>query len=273
MPEPASHSSNPPPLGSTIRIRATVRYDGTGFAGWQKQTNARTVQGAIEEALSRLAGRPVTIQGAARTDAGVHALGQVFSCDWSGRASLETLRHSLSRILSPSIRIENITEAPPHFSARHDAVGKRYAYTISLAREPDPFSARYAWRVSRAIEPARMAELAARLVGERDFAGFQCLGSDPVSTIRKIESIAILPGGVMAPLDARDLWRIEFSGSGFLYKMIRNITGTLVDIARGHLPESRIEERLASPGPYDGYTAPAHGLVLLGVRYPEDAEA
>ncbi|HOT50489.1 MAG TPA: tRNA pseudouridine(38-40) synthase TruA, partial [Candidatus Hydrogenedentes bacterium] len=93
------------------------------------------------------------------------------------------------------------------------------------------------------------------------------------STIRKIESIEILPGGVIAPRDARDLWRIEFAGSGFLYKMIRNITGTLVDIARGHLPESRIEERLASRGPYNGYTAPPHGLTLVGVQYPEDAGA
>ncbi|HNR33689.1 MAG TPA: tRNA pseudouridine(38-40) synthase TruA [Candidatus Hydrogenedentes bacterium] len=273
MPESDSHSSNPPPPRSPVHIMAIVRYDGSGFAGWQKQANARTVQGVIEEALSRLAGQPVAIQGAARTDAGVHALGQVFSCDWPGRAGLETLRHSLSRILSPSIRIEHIAQAPPRFSARHDAVGKRYAYTISLAREPDPFSARYAWRVPGTVEPARIAELAARLVGERDFAGFQCLGSDPASTIRKIESIEILPGGVIAPRDARDLWRIEFAGSGFLYKMIRNITGTLVDIARGHLPESRIEERLASRGPYNGYTAPPHGLTLVGVQYPKDAGA
>ncbi|MCX5758659.1 MAG: hypothetical protein NTU83_09180 [Candidatus Hydrogenedentes bacterium] len=105
-------------------------------------------------------------------------------------------------------------------------------------------------------------------MGERDFAGFQCTGSSPGSTVRNIHAIEILRGGVIGSIDASGLWRIEYSGSGFLYKMIRNITGTFIDIARGYLPESRLDERLASAGPYDGYTAPPHGLVLMEVRYP-----
>lgn len=253
-----------------MRIKTVIRYDGTDFAGWQKQPGNRTVQGLIEEALSRMAGETVTIQGAARTDAGVHALGQVFSCDWPGRAGLAQLKRSLSRILSPEVRVERIEETPESFSARYDARGKRYAYTIELARDPDPLSARYAWCVPARIEPARLAELAARLVGERDFAGFQCAGSSPGSTIRNLQSIEVLPGAVIGPRDAAGLWRIEYSGSGFLYKMIRNITGTLVDVARGYLPETRLEERLASHGPYDGYTAPPRGLVLVEVKYPQN---
>ena len=165
-----------------MRLKAIIRYDGTKFAGWQKQPGTRTVQGVLEEALSRMAGETVTIQGAARTDAGVHALGQVFSCDWPGRAGVDQLRRSLSRILSPEIRVERVEEAPPGFSARHDALGKRYAYTIELGRDPDPFSARYAWCVPSRIDPRRIAELGARLVGEHDFAGFQCTGSSAGST-------------------------------------------------------------------------------------------
>lgn len=248
-------------------IKAIVRYDGTTFAGWQKQPNSRTVQGTIEAALSRMANQPVTIQGAARTDAGVHALGQVFCCEWPGRAGLDGLKRSLSRILSPEARIEHMEEAAPGFSARHDAVGKRYAYTISLGRTPDPFSARYVWCVPRSVDPARLAALGAVLVGERDFAGFQCIGSAPKSTIRSLYGIRVRPGGIVGPVDAADLWHIEYTGSGFLYKMVRNITGTLIDIARGHLPESRLAQCLSSAGPYDGYTAPPQGLVLREVCY------
>lgn len=248
-------------------LAGIVRYDGTGFDGWQVQPERRTVQGAIEAALSRMVSQRVRIDGAGRTDAGVHALGQVFSFRWPGAADCPRLRRALSAMLGPEIRVERLVPAPPEFHARKSATGKRYAYALSLEREPDPFSARYAWRVPRPVDIGELERLARRLEGEHDFAGFQSSGSAVRSTVRTIHSIRLERGGVVAPFDARHLWRLEFHGNGFLYKMVRNIVGTLVDIARGRLPESRLEELLEAPGPFQGHTAPAHGLTLVEVEY------
>ncbi len=249
-------------------LKAVVRYDGTGFAGWQVQPGERTVQGAIEEALSRIASRPVRIHGAGRTDAGVHALAQVFSCRWPGTPDPQRLRRSLSSMLSPEIRVEALEAVSPEFHARKSAVGKRYAYTLSLSREPDPFSARYAWCLRREIDLDRVQELVRRLEGEHDFAGFRSSRASTKTTVRTIHRIELRPGGVVAPFDAQHLWTLHFHGNGFLYKMVRNITHTVVDIARGRIPESRLDELLRSPGPFQGHTAPAHGLALVAVEYP-----
>ena len=248
-------------------LKGIVRYDGTGFSGWQIQPNVRTVQGEIEQALSRIASQPIRVQGAARTDAGVHALGQVFSCRWPHEPDCERLRRSVSKMLGPEIRVASMQQAAPDFHARFSAVSKRYAYTLSLCREPDPFSARYAWHIPWKIDVRRLADLARRLVGTRDFAGFQCAGASVETTLRTLHSVELFNGGVVDPCDARDLWRLEFCGDGFLYKMVRNITGVLIEIARGKLPEERLAERLDSPGPFHGHTAPAHGLTLIEVIY------
>ena len=246
-------------------LKATVRYDGTDFAGWQVQPGLRTVQGELERVLSTIAQRPIRVRGASRTDAGVHALGQVFSFDWSGGKAPGDLRRSVSKMLAPEVRIEHIEEAASGYDVRR-ASSKRYAYAIALAQTPDPFLSRYAWTIPWDVAPGRLAELAARLQGEHDFAGFRCSGGDGRKTsVRTLYSADVRAGGVMGPCDAKGVWRIEFRGNGFLYKMVRNITGTLVDIARGRLPESRIEELLSAPGPYDGYTAPARGLFLMEV--------
>jgi tRNA pseudouridine38-40 synthase len=253
-------------------LKATVRYDGAGFAGWQVQPDRRTVQGEIERALARIASQPVRIHGAARTDAGVHALGQVFSCRWPKELDPERLRRSLSQMLGLEIRVEHIEEVPPEFHARFSAVSKCYAYTLAFAGEPDPFWARYAWCVPWPMDITRLAELGKRLAGTHDFAGFQCTGSSAETTVRTLYSVEVQPGGIVGPCDARDLCRIEFHGDGFLYKMVRNIVGTMVDIARGKVSEERLDERLASRGPFRGHTAPAHGLTLFEVRYSPDIE-
>ncbi|HEO70303.1 MAG TPA: tRNA pseudouridine(38-40) synthase TruA [Candidatus Hydrogenedentes bacterium] len=249
------------------RLKVTVRYDGTDFAGWQIQPGLRTIQGVIEEALAQIASRPVRIHAASRTDAGVHALGQVFSCDWPGSMTPERLGEALSKMLRPDVRIERIEEAPPGFHARFDARGKRYAYTLDLSLHADPFLLRYAWLVPWPLDIEHLGALAQRLVGTHDFAGFQAAGTAVKVTTRTISSIGIESSGVVAPCDASSLARLVFHGDGFLYKMVRNITGTLVDIARGNQPEGRLEELLASVGPYRGFTAPAHGLTLLEVLY------
>jgi tRNA pseudouridine38-40 synthase len=262
-------------------LKAIVRYDGTDFAGWQVQPGERTVQGVIEDALSQIAGLPVSdqadsggtratgirIHGAGRTDAGVHALGQVFSFSWPGKASPNRIRRSLSKMLGPEIRVDQVEEVPPDFHAQKCARGKRYAYAFNLSRETDPLSARYAWCVPWPVDMNLLRPLAARLAGEHNFAGFQSAGTEVRTTVRTLYSVGVKSGGIVSPCDAEGLWRIEFHGNGFLYKMVRNITGTLIDIARGNVAEQRLDELLASPGPFKGRTAPPHGLALLEVIY------
>jgi tRNA pseudouridine38-40 synthase len=251
-----------------VNLKFTVRYDGTDFAGWQVQPDQRTVQGELERVLSQIASQPIRITGASRTDAGVHALGQVFSCHWPRAAEPQRLAKALSKMLRPEIRIENAEEAPPEFDARKSARGKRYAYTLSLTPHADPFSARYAWHVPWPVDVERLAALARRFEGEHDFAGLQAGGAAPTrTTVRTLHSVRVREGGTVGPCDAKGLFHIEFHGDGFLYKMIRNVTGTLVDSARGIVPEGHIDELLVSPGPYHGHTAPPHGLTLLEVEY------
>jgi len=252
----------------TSILKGIIRYDGSSFAGWQRQRHERTVQGELEAALSRIASQPIRVQGASRTDAGVHAFGQVFSCTWP-KPFQSGLRHALSQMLGPEIRITELTEAPDGFNARFDSLAKRYAYTIDLAREPDPFAARYAWHVPYRVDLDLLASLAARLPGKRDFAGFQSAGTQMKSTVRTLYGVTLQRGGVIGPQDHGDLWRLEFFGNGFLYKMVRNLTGTLAEIARGRFPVTFLEECLASPGPFRGHCAPAHGLVLLCVHYEQ----
>jgi tRNA pseudouridine38-40 synthase len=247
-------------------LKGIVRYDGTKFAGWQVQPGRRTVQGQLETAFARIASQPIPIQGAGRTDSGVHALGQVFSCVWPGPLP-GRLRYAASRMLSPEIRISELTEAAPGFHARFDALGKRYAYSLDFAREPDPFGARFAWHVPYRLDRDLLAALLAKIEGRHDFAGFQSAGAQMKTTVRTLFEARLLRGGIIGPCDG-DLHRIEFYGDGFLYKMVRNCVGTLIEIARGRFPHDFLDECLASSGPFKGHCAPPHGLALLQVFYP-----
>jgi tRNA pseudouridine38-40 synthase len=178
-------------VNKTRNLKAIVRYDGTDFAGWQVQPVLPTVQGAIEGALSRIANRPMRIQGAGRTDAGVHALGQVFSCAWPGAESTEKLRRALSSMLEPNVRIESVEEVPPEFHAQKSARSKRYAYTLSLSETPDPLTARYAWCVRAPVDLDIVQTMAARLEGEHDFAGYQGGNASVQTTVRTIHEITV----------------------------------------------------------------------------------
>lgn len=257
-------------MGCTLR--GTVRYDGGGFAGWQVQPHARTVQGVLEAAMSRIANQPVRVQGAGRTDAGVHAMGQVFSCNWPGPFP-PRLRGALARMLRPEVLVTELAEAPPGFNARFDAVGKRYAYSLDLGRDPDPFAARYAWHVHGALDVDLLRGLLPKLAGTHDFAGFQSTGSAREHTTRTLFRVELLPGAVCGPCGGANLWRLELHGDGFLYHMVRNIAGTLVEIARGRFEPEFLDACLESPGPFRGHCAPAHGLTLMSVDYPPGAGA
>ncbi len=249
-------------------LKGTVRYDGTGFAGWQRQEDQRTVQGELEAALSRIAGRPTPIQGAGRTDAGVHAFGQVFSCRWPAPPP-DRLRHALSQMLSPEIRVTELITAAESFNARFDAVGKSYAYTIDVSKEADPFSAHYAWHVPYKLDLNFLASLLPQLEGEHDFAGFESTGSQMKTTVRCLHRVTLQRGGLIAPADANELWHLRFHGNGFLYHMVRNLAGTLIEIARGRFEPTFLAESLTSGGPFKGHCAPAHGLVLEKVFYED----
>ncbi len=252
-------------------LKGIVAYDGTSFCGWQRQREDRTVQGEIEKALSRIADQPVAIQGAGRTDSGVHAFGQVFSCVWPGEPPAR-LAHAVSKMLAPEIRIESIETAAADFNARFSATSKRYRYALELARNPHPLSARYAWQIPYEVDLALLESLLPRLAGTHDFAGFQSAGAqERRTTVRTLFGVSLQPGGLATPYRYDRLYTLEFHGDGFLYKMVRNLTGTLIEIARGRFSEDFIEEALASSGPFTGHCAPPHGLALARVYYGDEA--
>lgn len=250
-----------------IHLKAVVRYRGTGFAGWQVQPGQRTVQGVIEDALSTIAQSPVRIVGAGRTDAGVHALDQVFSCDWPGEADCVRLRRSLSQMLAPDVRVESVELAPESFHAIESAVGKTYSYVFYDGALADPFATDLAWALPWEIDRGAVSSLAKQLEGEHDFQGYCGAGSSVKTTVRTIHEIRLDDGPVVGPIGDPRYWRLTFEGNGFLYKMIRNLVGTLIDVARGQIPESSLTERLAAPMPFRGFTAPGHGLYLMRVHY------
>ncbi len=252
-------------------LKGIVAYDGTSFCGWQRQHEHRTVQGEIEAALSRIANQPVAIQGAGRTDSGVHALGQVFSCVWPGTPP-DRLAHAVSKMLSPEIRIESIEYVAPGFNARFDATAKRYRYTLELSRNPHPLCARYAWQIPYEVDLTLLESLLPRLQGTHDFAGFQSAGAqERKTTVRTLFGVSLQRGGLVTPYGYDRLHTLEFHGDGFLYKMVRNLTGSLIEIARGRFSSEFIEEALASSGPFTGHCAPPHGLALARVYYGDKA--
>lgn len=252
----------------TTTLKGTVRYLGTPFSGWQAQEDQRTVQGDIETALSRIASQPIRIQGAGRTDAGVHALGQVFSCEWP-KAVPPNLRHALCRMLEPEIQIAALAPVSSDFNARFSAKAKRYCYTFHFSREMDPFSAPYSWQVPYKVDIDQIRSLLPQLEGTHDFAGFQSTGCQMKTTVRTIYSAKIHQGAVVGPRDGQNLWHIEFFGNGFLYKMVRNLSGTLVEIGRGRFGPDFLQKALESGGPFRGHCAPPQGLVMKEVLYDE----
>ncbi len=252
----------------THTLKGIVRYDGTDFCGWQRQDNGRTVQEELEKAFSTIANEAITIHGAGRTDAGVHALGQVFSCSWP-RAINPRLRHAVSTMLEPEIQVIRLEEAAADFHARFAAQSKRYAYNLSFNHDVDPLAARYVWNVPFDVDLDCLRRLLPQLVGTHDFAGFQSTGHQLSTTVRTLYSVELFHGVAVGPMDGQHLWRIEFHGDGFLYKMVRNLTGTLIEIARGRFPESFLEEQLHTAKVFYGHCAPAHGLTMVEVLYDE----
>lgn len=253
-------------MSAARRVRLVLEYDGTGLSGWQRQENGPTVQGHLEDALARMTGGPTPVTGASRTDAGVHALGQVAHFDTDGRIPLSGFRLGLNSHLPPSIAVVAADEVAPDFHARFSAAGKHYRYAIVTRSSRSPLQARYAWhRAGPRLDMGAMRDAARHLVGERDFSAMRAAGCTARTATRRVDQVAITePAPGRLELDVR--------GNAFLRNMVRIMVGTLVDVGEGRFTPPQVAEIMASRDrTRAGQTAPAHGLCLVEVLYAAGA--
>jgi tRNA pseudouridine38-40 synthase len=256
-------------------LKLTVEYDGTNYVGWQRQAEGVSIQGLLEEALAPFEGGPLTVHGAGRTDAGVHALAQVASVRTGTAHGVATLQRALNAVLPVDVRIVAVEDARPGFHARFDAVSKTYEYRIANGPSVSAFQHRYVWHVPGALDVEAMRLGAQALVGRHDFASFQSTGGDVHTSERTILAIEVTraPGsgiwdqGSGTPCGSAPVV-IRVTGDGFLRHMVRTIAGTLVDVGLGRWPPSQVGEILArGDRAFAGRAAPASGLVLVRVDY------
>ncbi len=242
------------------RIHLTVEYDGTNYAGWQRQSNALAVQQVIEEALARLTGERVVLHGASRTDAGVHALGQCAHFDTDSRIPSEKFSYAVNTMLPPDIRIRHSQEVPESFHARFSARGKRYRYLFYDAPHAGALNRLTHAHSIYPLDDGRMRREALALLGTHDFAAFAASGSVVRDTVRTLWRADVTRNG-------NDVMLIV-EGNGFLYNMVRIIAGTLRDIGSGKLESGALARAIDTGNRLDlGVTAPAHGLTLMEVFY------
>jgi tRNA pseudouridine38-40 synthase len=246
-------------------FKLTIEYAGGGFHGWQEQADQqlRTVQGVLREALETVVRQPVALQGASRTDAGVHALGQVASFSAETDLPAERIARGATALAAPDIAVVEASVAPDGFDARRDSIGKRYRYRLLNRSAPSPVLAATSWHVPRPLDLEAMSAAAARFVGTHDFAGFRAADCGREHTERELTRVALVAreGAVID---------IEVEGTGFLKQMVRIISGTIVDVGLGTKTVEVVGEVLASRDrARAGRTAPAHGLTLIEVLYPE----
>ena len=246
-------------------LKLTVAYDGTAYAGWQVQVDRTTVQSTIEAAIAQITGRKTRILASGRTDAGVHALGQVVVFQSETRLEPEVLRRGLNAILPDDIAVLEVADVHAGFHPTRHAVRKRYRYVIHNGPVRDVFQRRYCWHYTCGhLDAEAMDRAAAALLGTHDCSSFETSGSEREHSVRTISDIRVERGRG----EDRDRVTIEVEADGFLYNMVRTIVGTLVDVGRGFRPESWPGEVLrAMNRRAAGKTAPPQGLFLVKVDY------
>lgn len=248
-------------------LRLTVAYDGSAFAGWQLQSGQRTVQGVLEEALYPFEGQRVVVHASGRTDAGVHAAGQVVSFMLASTIEPETLQRALNARLPDDVRVMAAEVAPDRFNARFDAWRKTYRYTVLNGAVVPPHLRHYVWHIAPPLDVDAMNRAAAALVGEHDFVAFQAAGGEVTSTRRSIV-ISAVSSAPLPDVHQASLVTYEVTGSGFLRHMVRNIVGLLADVGLQRRPITDLAEVLASRDRSHGSpTAPPQGLTLWQVAY------
>lgn len=259
---------------ATFRLR--LAYDGTEFAGWQRQAAHRTVQAELEAALAPIEGGPVAVAAAGRTDAGVHAAGQMASLRLTATIAPDTLRRALNAALPHDIRVLAVEVMPDGWHARFHARAKTYRYWIWNGRVASPFARRYAWHVPQPLDLEAMAAAAPAAIGHHDFAAFKGQGSQARSSVRAVTASFIadvpVPPVWGEPAAGTRLLCYEVTGAGFLRYMVRGLAGTLVAIGRGRLEREALARIIASRDRTQaGPTAPAEGLTLWSVTYAPTA--
>jgi tRNA pseudouridine38-40 synthase len=244
------------------RYRITVEYDGAGYAGWQRQENGPSIQGALEEAIFRLSGERSAVTGAGRTDAGVHARGQVAHFDLTREFSADTVRDALNAHLRPQpIAVLEALIAEPDFHARFSATGRSYEYRLLCRRSPPALDAGRVWHVGRRLDPAAMQAGAEFLIGRHDFTTFRASECQAKSAVKTLEVFDVSANG--------DEIRCVVQARSFLHHQVRSMVGTLKLVGEGKFPPGHVAQVLeqrdrAACGP----VAPPDGLTLITVGYP-----
>ena len=243
-----------------MNLKLTLEYDGTDFYGWQVQPDHPTIQQAIEDALEKIVGSRVHVQGAGRTDAGVHALGQVASFYCAKEIEPRRLQKGLNALLRPRVVVKSIESVADGFDARRDARSRTYQYRIWARPWPSVFHGRFAWHVYAPLDIAAMERASVCLKGEHDFSSFQAAGCDAANPVRRIYRSGFACEGELL------LYNIE--ATAFLRHMVRNIVGTLAQVGRGEISPAGFYEILQFRNRNQaGPTAPAQGLFLVAVDY------
>lgn len=242
-------------------FRMVLEFDGTQYKGWQRQKNGLSIQQVLEEKLAILTGEAVKVIGSGRTDAGVHALGQVAHFKTSSQIPEINLRNGLNSLLPADIAVRDLVEADPAFHARIDVRSKIYLYRICNQPTRSPLFRNYAWIIYQPLNLAAMAEAARYLKGTHDFTSFSTVHTDVISFVRTIMDIRVIG-------DDKGFINIFIEADGFLRYMVRTIAGTLVDVGKGRLQPERIADVLeARDRNMAGMTAPPQGLFLKEVKY------
>jgi tRNA pseudouridine38-40 synthase len=264
----------PPAADRAVRVRLLIAYDGAGFRGFADQPGQRTVAGELMRGIATVVRHRVTLTCAGRTDAGVHARGQVAHVDLTPGVDLAALARSVNRLLAPAIVVRGVEVAPPGFDARRSARNRRYRYLVHESPVPDPLLSRFAWAVDGPLDLRAMLSAADTLLGEHDFRAF-CrrvpgTAADEPIVRRVLDATWSVAPGEAFDLGAEErLLRFDILAQSFCHQMVRSLVGALVEVGRGRMRASDVQWYLTAPDRSTGAppVAPPHGLCLLAVEY------